>query len=258
MRKVAVQSAARETADILREEILAKVSTTDSYVLGSEDEVVSMLGVSRPTLRQALRLLEQEQLVVVRRGVGGGLFGRRPTEAGVTQMASVFLRSRGTTYRDLVRTLSLLGTRAAILAAENPDGEARAEAGAFYQERLPSGLDTDLDTEVTVAEFVAFAGQFDVLVARLSGNPALHLFVSVLIELARPAATAAVYDEAAIRATLKGHLGVAEAIVAGNGRLAGSRMKRHLSSALYWLDQDRPLQALYPETDRGVRLPRRD
>jgi len=255
VRKVSVQSAARETADILREEILATVSTTDSYLLGSEDEVLSMLGVSRPTLRQALRLLEQEQLVVVRRGVGGGLFGRRPTEAGVTQMASVVLRSRGTTYRDLVSTLSLLGTRAATLAAENPDAAARAEAGSFYPERLPGGVDGDL-ADVPVAEFVAFAGEFDVLVARLSGNPTLHLFVGVLIDLARPAATAAVYDEAAMRATLAGHLGVAEAVVAGNGRLAGTLMKRHLSSALDWLDQDLPLRALYPEP--GIGLRRRD
>jgi DNA-binding GntR family transcriptional regulator len=169
-------------------------------------------------------------------------------------MASVFLRSRGTTYRDLVRTLSLLGTRAATLAAENPDDEARAQVGSFYPERLPDGLHAGVD----VAEFVRHAGQFDVLLARLSGNPTLHLFVGVLIELARPAATAAVYDEAAMNATLKGHLGVAEAVVAGNGRLAGSRMKRHLSSALHWLDQDLPLQALYPDPDRGVRLPRRD
>jgi GntR family transcriptional regulator, transcriptional repressor for pyruvate dehydrogenase complex len=252
VRKVSVQSAARETADILREEILARVASTDSYVLGSEDEVGSLLGVSRPTLRQALRMLEQEQLVVVRRGVGGGLFGRRPTETGVTQMASVFLRSRGTTYRDLVHTLSLLCTRAATLAAANPDPAARALVGDHYAERLPDGLHDGVD----VAEFVDHAGQFDVLLARVSGNPALHLFVGVLIELARPAATAAVYDDEAMRATLAGHLGVAEAVVAGNGRLASSRMKRHLSSALHWLDQDLPLQALYPDTDVETRPPR--
>jgi GntR family transcriptional repressor for pyruvate dehydrogenase complex len=253
VRKVNVKSAARETADILREQILAKVSTTDNYVLGSEDAVVSMLGVSRPTLRQALRLLEQEQLVVVRRGVGGGLFGRRPTEDGVTQMASVFLRSRGTSYRDLVRSLSLLGSRAATLAAENPDAEARAQVGTYYTERLPDGLHPG----VSVAEFVRLAGQFDVLVAKLSRNPALHLFVGVLIELARPAATAAVYDEKAMRATLSGHQAVADAVVAGNGRLAGSRMKRHLSSALYWIDQDLPLQAMYPDRGSTGPLPRR-
>src|SRR3546814_14470549 len=88
MQRVVVPSAALEAASILREEILRDIKD-DEWLLGSEDEVMRSLEVSRPTLRQALRLLEQEQLVSVRRGVGGGLFARRPTEEGVTHTASV-------------------------------------------------------------------------------------------------------------------------------------------------------------------------
>lgn len=249
MQKVVVRSAARETANVLREEILAKVSNTDRYIIGSEDQVMQMLGVSRPTLRQAVRLLEHEQLIEVRRGVGGGLFGRRPTEAGVTQTASVFLRARGTTYGDLVRTLSVLGSRGAHAAAENPDAAARRRVGTFYAERLPDGISPD----VTVQEFVKLAGEFDILVAEVSGSPTLKLFVTVLIDLARPAATAAVYDEAAMRATLAGHQSVAMAITAGNPRLAALRMQRHLSSALYWIDESLPLQTLYPSAGFSLR-----
>src|SRR3546814_4941537 len=100
MQRVVVPSAALEAASILREEILRDIKD-DEWLLGSEDEVMRSLEVSRPTLRQALRLLEQEQLVSVRRGVGGGLFARRPTEEGVTHTASVYLRAAGTSYGDL-------------------------------------------------------------------------------------------------------------------------------------------------------------
>jgi hypothetical protein len=34
-------------------------------------------------------------------------------------------------------------------------------------------------------------------------------------------------------------------------------MKRHLSSALYWVKQDLPLQALYPANEPAIQLPRR-
>src|SRR5215475_11381751 len=101
MRRVTIRSAPRETADILREEILSRASESEEWLLGSEDDMIRTLGVSRPTLRQAARMLEQEELLVVRRGIGGGLFGRRPTAEAVSHIASVYLRAQGAAYDDL-------------------------------------------------------------------------------------------------------------------------------------------------------------
>src|SRR3546814_3192129 len=67
----------------------------DEWRLGSEDEVMQSLEVSWPTLRQALRLLEQEQLISVRRCRRRPL---RPTEEGVIHTASVYLRAGGNSY----------------------------------------------------------------------------------------------------------------------------------------------------------------
>src|ERR1700682_4492824 len=137
MRRVTIRSAPRETADILREEILNHNSDGDEWLLGSEDDMIRMLGVSRPTLRQAARMLEQEQLLVVRRGIGGGLFGRRPTAEAGSHTASVFLRSQGATYKDLISTTTILATECARLAAANPDRAARAALAHFYDNRAP-------------------------------------------------------------------------------------------------------------------------
>src|SRR3546814_15394651 len=65
----------------------------DEWLLGSEDEVMQSLEVSWPTLRQALRLLEQEQLISVRRCRRRPL---RPTEEGVIHTASVYLDRKST------------------------------------------------------------------------------------------------------------------------------------------------------------------
>jgi len=64
MKTVVVRSAPHETATVLREEILAYEGEEEEWLLGSEDEVLGQLGVSRPTLRQASRILEQEQLLL--------------------------------------------------------------------------------------------------------------------------------------------------------------------------------------------------
>lgn len=76
MQRVAVPTAVSATVDMLRDEILQR---DDGEWLGWEDDLVERLGVSRPTLRQAARLLEAEELLVVKRGTNGGLFARRPT-----------------------------------------------------------------------------------------------------------------------------------------------------------------------------------
>src|SRR3954454_23643808 len=116
MKQVVLRSAARETAAVLREEILAYAGPDPEWFLGSEDRIIELTAVSRPTLRQAIRLLEEEQILVVRRGVRGGLFGRRPTIQGVSRTTSVFLRAERTTYGDLLQAGFILHPACARLA----------------------------------------------------------------------------------------------------------------------------------------------
>ncbi len=58
--------------------------------LPSEGELAGQLGISKPTLRQALRILERAGLLVVRPGKGGGIFlgsALVPTEAISSEVA---------------------------------------------------------------------------------------------------------------------------------------------------------------------------
>jgi GntR family transcriptional repressor for pyruvate dehydrogenase complex len=241
MRKVVVTSAAMEAANVLREEILSDVKD-DEWLIGSEDQVMQALEVSRPTLRQALRLLEQEQLVAVRRGVGGGLFAHRPTEEGVTHTASVYLRAAGTSYGDLISTLALISTSCARMAAENPDAEARARLTTYYRDHLGDGDPTTMAGE----QFVTIAGRFYVELAELAGSPTLKLFASVLIELARPAAGRLLYTPERIRETIERHGATAEAIKAGKPDLAAKRIKAHTEEVLGWTTTSMAIESMYP------------
>jgi GntR family transcriptional regulator, transcriptional repressor for pyruvate dehydrogenase complex len=242
MRRVTIRSAPRETANILREEILSHSNGGDEWLLGSEDDMIRMLGVSRPTLRQAARMLEQEQLLVVRRGIGGGLFGRRPTAEAVSHTASVYLRSQGATYRDLISTQLLLGTECARLAAENPNLEARLALRDFYKERVR-------DREhLSAADFVLHTVNFQRRVAELADSPALRLFVDVLMDLSQGSEMIQrIYtDPERQLQTLSRHEGVADAIAAGHSRLAAQRMRKHLEITLNQVDETTRSERLSP------------
>lgn len=81
-------STADRVAIILRERIL---SIDEETYLGSEADLATEVGVSLPTLRQAARMLEYEELLTIKPGKGGGYFTRRPTMETAIQSASQFL-----------------------------------------------------------------------------------------------------------------------------------------------------------------------
>src|SRR5690554_6008340 len=81
-------SAARKAASVLRDHILAG---HEGEYLGSESEVVERLGIRRPSFRQGARILEDGELLVIKRGGGGGFFSRRPSIHSVSYSAALFL-----------------------------------------------------------------------------------------------------------------------------------------------------------------------
>lgn len=242
--RVSSSSAASDAAHVLRETILSSDGDAPEWFLGSEDELVSALGVSRPTLRQALRILELEQLITVRRGVGGGIFALHPSVEGVAQTASVYLRAESTTYGDVIHTIHVLATQCARLAASNPDVDARRQLVTFYDERLPNGVQDSLPRTT----FVALTGEFEVLLAKVSGSKTLMLFMSVLIDLAVPAAAHIIGDVTNMRQTLENHRSVAQAVLRGDPDLAAERMAEHMQGLLELGDETTALQSLYPHT----------
>jgi len=102
----------------IREEALRLGHDT---LLGSEDELVARFGVSRPTFRQAAKLLEQEQLLKIKRGVGGGYFVQRPTGEAVAHVTAVYLHSRSATLQHLILSAAPIYAATAAAAAASSD-----------------------------------------------------------------------------------------------------------------------------------------
>ena len=85
--------------------------------LPAERELKETFGVSRGTLREALRVLEQKGLIEIRLGVGGGAFVKSASIQPVSESLALLLGSRKATSRDLSEFRKDLESSMARLAA---------------------------------------------------------------------------------------------------------------------------------------------
>src|SRR3546814_19011647 len=73
--------------------------------LGSEPDMMAQLGCSRPTFRQATKLVVQEQLLAARSGARGGLYEQTPQASAVARVASLYLTLRTLSKDNIVRNI---------------------------------------------------------------------------------------------------------------------------------------------------------
>lgn len=184
------------------------------HLLGSEPELIETYGVSRAVLREAIRLLEHAQVAEMRRGRNGGLFVTEPDPAAIADSVALFLRYRRVTGQDLFDVRQTLELTAARLAAQ------RSTEEEVDRLRALTGVDSDI-----VSESAAFHD----MVAEISGNPAIHLFVQILTLL-----TETMIDHSPAVPMAAGvhhaHAAIADAVEAANPDMAHRRMLRHFEA----------------------------
>ncbi|MGE3620397.1 MAG: FadR/GntR family transcriptional regulator [Acidimicrobiia bacterium] len=93
--------AASVVADCIRAGI-ASGETSPGDVLPSESQLAELHGVSRPVVREALRILESESLISIRRGSSGGARILVPSVSAAARQIGLVLRVRDVTLADLM------------------------------------------------------------------------------------------------------------------------------------------------------------
>lgn len=147
-----VRPAYRQVADELRSQIMRGILEPGSR-LPAEAQLSRMFGVSRSTVREALRSLVSQRIIETRRGVQGGSFVSAPDPARLVEDVASALGVLVTTpqleIRDLLEARLLLEPAAARLAAQRADADTvealRAAASAPRDPRDPSGFVPHLD-----------------------------------------------------------------------------------------------------------------
>jgi DNA-binding FadR family transcriptional regulator len=206
-----------------RDIILGEVQEGDA--LPSESALMEEFGVSRPTLREAFRVLESEGLIEVHRGARGGARVRVPTEDVVARYAGLVLEYRQTTIVDVATARALLEPPCAAAIAHRRDRKAIAELRSLVEdaEALEDDPGAQLDAQHNFhARLVELAGNQTIAV--------LHGAVQRILDITdtqRASVAGHVADEARHEGA-RAHRRLVELLEAGDAAAAEALWRRHI------------------------------
>jgi GntR family transcriptional regulator, transcriptional repressor for pyruvate dehydrogenase complex len=143
--------------------------------LPNEAELMAHFSVSRPTLREAVRVLESERLVEVRRGSRTGARVRVPGAEIVARPAGLLLELSGATIADVLVARSGIEPLAVRLLAESATVEQLDELEAMLAGEVPAGWESGRMAEAT--------GEFHRRMVEMSGNATLTIISGMLHEI---------------------------------------------------------------------------
>lgn len=225
--RVRVPKAAEVIADTLRARI-AQGDLRAGDMLPGEAELIKQFGVSRPTLREALRILEAQALITVARGAHGGARVQLPNSRLAARHVALLLQVQGATLADVYEARLLLEPSAARLAAERGGKPAAATLREVIRAEEAAIEDADA--------FSLAAIRFQETLVEVSGNRTLALLTVMLrdlVEMQRRAGVArndAYADRlSARREVIDAHRRLTELIAAGHGTKAEAHWRRFLS-----------------------------
>lgn len=202
--------------------------------LPSEAELMGEFAVSRPTLREAFRVLESESLLSIRRGARGGARVHVPDGSLAARYAGFILEHRSATLQDVYTARTVIEAPCAGLLA--------GRRTAADLDRLRAAL---AEAESLIDDPPAFIRahlRFHALVVELSGNQTLVLLNGMVRDIIDRANWSHVDLDAGteenVRANLSGfraHVRLVELVADGDAGEATRVWRSHLERAHEYL-----------------------
>lgn len=206
---------------IRRQIVLGQLEQGDA--LPSESMLMEEFEISRPTLREAFRILESEGLITVRRGARGGARAQQPSTEVAARYAGLVLQHRGATLADVLDARVIVEAPAARMLASRRD---RVRIAKKLQEHLDAlGL-------VEPGHF----HEFNAYLIELTGNQTLMLMSAMLENISRIAALnyrphQSDEEMRLVRAAQKARQKLIQLIRAGDADGAETLWRLHLTEA---------------------------
>jgi GntR family transcriptional repressor for pyruvate dehydrogenase complex len=218
-------------AEVVADSIRSQILTGEMQVVPQLDLLVKQYEVGPPAAREALRILETEGLITVRRGKVGGADVHMPTNERVAYTLSLVLQSSSTALADVGGALRQLEPLCASMCAERPDRATTIvpELTRLVKEQEEAIGDRPRTMRIT--------DEFHALLVRECGSETLVQVVGALeaiwashaqvvfdadgVELAPPAVW---------KAALREHEKIVQAIAAGDAVRVADIARRHLEA----------------------------
>jgi DNA-binding FadR family transcriptional regulator len=180
--------------------------------LGREEDLAAEFGVSRPTLREALKMLASGNLIRASKGPGGGIFVALTADEGMSRSLSdaiaMMLETRAVSLAELLEARLLLEVPLAGQAAYRADADTVRE----LREALAAGDEAALHR----------------IVAATAGNRMVQAFTAWVFEVLQPTLMAVIGHAVVPSAVVEQHEALINAIEKGDAPRAERAMKEHL------------------------------
>lgn len=144
-------------------------ATRENMRLGHEDELCERFNVSRPVMRQAIRILEAQALIETRRGRGRGLFLAPPQPGPVARLIGLWMRNSNLSLADVLDVERPLRTAVAVVASRSTQCAPDHAVFALQQRSEAAG-------GIRLLELI----EMEKTISWLAGNPLLDLFLRTM------------------------------------------------------------------------------
>ncbi len=192
--------------------------------LPPERELKETFSVSRGTLREAFRVLEEKSLIDIQLGAGGGAIVQEVTPGVGTDSLSLLLRSQDVSLDALKEVRMGMEASIARLAAER--------AGPKGLDRLQEILKqakVSLDDHLGWRVYVRADAEFHMELARLTGNPVYEYIQTAIHEnINRYYAEYLEHDESVLYDHYQDLCNIVDAVAESDGEMASTKMQQHL------------------------------
>jgi GntR family transcriptional repressor for pyruvate dehydrogenase complex len=208
-------------------ELVASGAWAAGTRLPREVDLAKQLGLSRNSLREAVRALSQARVLEVRQGDGTYVSSLDPGELLEPTLSATHLL-QGRTVLELFEVRRMLEPEAAALAAQRADAEVSSALRAELDRMISAGDSADDLVEADAA--------FHDVIAAAPGNGVLRaLLRSLSTSTVRARLWHGIADRGALDQAREEHARIYEAIAAGEADLARASTLLHIATNEAWL-----------------------
>ncbi|MBA4025370.1 MAG: FadR family transcriptional regulator [Gordonia sp.] len=238
---------APKTAELIATQLRRQIvrgEVAPGETLPSEVQLMEQFGVSRPTLREAFRILETESLITVRRGSRGGAQVVAPDLSVAARYVGLLLQISGTTVDDVYEARMIFEPACArLLAQRHKKVDVKDLRGVV--DELQSVVDAGHRAVPDPEHWSGLTYRFHELIMQRSGNKTLAIQGGVLQDIISThlhLRVALSFDESEsperFQRVLRAYRKLIELVEAKDGTGAEEHWRRHMAAAAKYLFKD--------------------
>ncbi|MBI9094803.1 MAG: FadR family transcriptional regulator [Sphaerochaeta sp.] len=208
----------QQVADHLEQVILSSPTSRISEKLPSEMKLAKQYNVSRPIIREAMKLLQERGLLTLKNG--SGAYITRPETDTVMNAVSRIMQADKISAEELTQMRGILELSSIDLAVQKITDEQLQEMKVI--------ITTFSDTTLPLKKRVSLDEAFHIAIAQASGNNLMVMFITVLTSLLRDYMGKGVLVDGGVVDGIKRHQEIFSALENRDSQAAHQAMVDHL------------------------------